>query len=1015
VRPAFALGEAAAAPPYPSLARAILGGIEAFPDGRFLYFGADGQTQECSFEDTLGRALGLLAGLEARGMRAGDPLLLALNDARRMVPSLWAAVLGGFVAVPFLPSARPGASAAPDARDIEAMRGILNGLRVLSDRSEGIEADGTVLDFDALSSTAHPRHAMPVPGNSEDLRFAIMTSGTTACPRLVGLSDSAALARWWPQLPDAAHSRGFLSWSSFAHVMGLGLAMPNLAVKAHLDAARFIAAPLSWLDALQASGATHATMTNFGMSLVLQAAAENPERQWRLDHVRKIGIGAEAISRQTCERFLQCLGKSGLREDALILGYGLSECGPVVGGSTPFSAHAPNDADAPPELDRPTKGHAVRIVGDTGYLLREGEIGRIEVRGPTMTSGYLGDDEAADALFTPDRWLRTGDLGVLRDGRLTVTGREKELVVVNAKKYTCQAIEAAILEHTGYREVYVAPFESDAPVSAGAPCAAFVVDDGSGALEPAVVAEAVRAATAAAFRFAPRTVALVSRDDVPRTALGKVRRLALPTLLGDPALAARVSRPSERISSLAAASGRTAIETTISRIWRELLRIEGDIDHDADFYVLGGDSLLALRMSFLVEDALGTPVRIEQIRTRLSIAELASCLIESGTGSGTGIEIGAEATPVSTPAPQVSPASPAPGLPDWLTKRLLSFLKDWPGAPATRQGFVRRVGTARQGIPVFWCMQQAEEAAGFERTVGARFPAYAMRSGLWLLDYGTPIAAALVERYAREIAALHPAGPLVFGGTCQGFNIALALARKFVAAGRDVRLLAAADTRFAELCGGTPAPVPVALFPALGSKFNPYRYFRHPEIGLRKLAPHGLHLEVIDTVYSRIMTAPAVDHLARGLETAIAWAESPQAPDRTVTAPAPGPAAMYQRCITSPSKALELREGEHLRLAVELRNTSPVAWDPFDDSGLMLGNHWLSGAGGMVIWSDGRTPLTQRLEPDARVPMTIDIMAPHQAGRYLLEIDLVEEGICWFSDLTLAPLQIPVQVRPRGE
>lgn len=1047
MRPAFSLGETAAASPYPSLAHAILGGVEAFPEGRFLYFGADGPTRECTFAATLARARGLLAGLGAQGMQPGDPLLIALSDAEHTAPALWAAVLGGYLAVPFLHAVRPETSGAPDAQDLASLREVFGGrLRALIDRAGIFGPDSAVLDFDRLSASPAPDDATPPPAESDALRFAIMTSGTTARPRLVGLTDSAALARWWPRMPDAAHSKGFLSWSSFGHVMGLGLAMPNLPVKAHLDAARFVAAPLSWLDALQESGATHATMTNFGMSLILQAVAENPGRQWRLEHVRKIGIGAEAISRRTCERFMRCLRRFGLREDALILGYGLSECGPVVGGGTPFSVHAAADPDAPPELDRPTPGHAVRIVGDNGYLLREGETGRIEVRGPSMTSGYLGDEEATAALFTADGWLRTGDLGMLRDGRLTVTGREKELVIINARKYTCQSLELAIQERTGYREVYVAPLESAALENtvlapAGAPCAVFVVaepgieggiEGGAAGLAPGAVAQAVRGATAEAFRFAPRAVMLVSHEEIPRTALGKVRRLSLPALLTDPALADRVSGLTESAPSAPAApadSTHTETEATITRIWRALLRIEGDIDREADFYVLGGDSLLALRMSFLIEDALGVPLRLEQIRTKLSIAELTGVLsgspIRSRRGasaeSGSHAESPGESTGESTrstdaapplAATDVAPARSEPELPDWLTERLHSFLKDWPGAPAVPQGFIRRVGAARQGIPVLWCMQHAEEAVDFERTLGERFPAYAMRSGMWLVDYANPLADALIDRYAAEISRIRPEGPLVIGGTCQGVNIALALVRKFVAAGRDVRLLAAADSRFSELCGGTPVPVPVALFPALGSKFNPYRHFRHPEIGLRKLAPHGLRVEVIDTVYARIMIGPAMERLAQGLETAIAWAES-RTPPATVVLPSP--AAMYQRRITSPATALELRAGEPLNLAVKLKNSSPVAWDPFERSGLMLGNHWLSGDGGMLIWSDGRSPLTRRLEPGARAYMTLDIVAPHAPGDYLLEIDLVEEGICWFADLALAPLQIPVRVLPRAE
>ncbi|MBX3581358.1 MAG: AMP-binding protein [Rhizobiaceae bacterium] len=999
MRPAFSLGETAGPPPYASMAEAIFGGIGTFPDGRFLYLDSGGQTHAVSYRETLAEAHRLVVGLRQEGMREGDALLISLADARDMVPALWAAVIAGLVAIPAVQS---DSQKGPQSYDIAWFRQVFGRFRVLAKHDNlNTEPDSTALDYRKLVACSVSDEPETGRFDPQQLRLAILTSGTTARPRLVGLSDRAAVARWWPRLPDADHATGFLSWASFGHVMGLGHAMPNLPMKAHLDAARFVAQPLSWLDAIEATGATHATMTNFGMSLILRAVAENPDRHWRLDHVRKIGIGAEAISRKTCDRFLKCLANFGLREDALILGYGLSECGPVVGGGSPFSPNAADDSNFPPELDRPTCGHAVRIVGDSGYLLREGEVGRIEVRGPTMTSGYLGDDEATSSLFTGDNWLRTGDLGLLRNGCLTVVGREKEIVIVNARKHTCQEIETAIRNRAGFPEVYATPLDDESDIDsrgAGAPCAVFVVVDQIDDVAPQDIADAVRAATGEAFRFAPRIVATVSPGDIPRTSLGKVQRLALRALLDDPAIAGRASSLSDRRLASRSKIGNGEIETGIARIWRELLRFDGDIDHDADFFALGGDSLLALRMSFLLEDQFGVPVRIDRFHGRLSIAELSHFL------SGDVAPVGKE-TPTS---------SSGHGLPDWLRERLHSLLARWPGEPALKDGLVRRVGTARAGMPVFWCMQQPEEALHFEKTVGERFPAYAMRSGQWLLDYNTPVADALVDRYLDEINEICPEGPVVVGGTCQGVNIAIALVRRLVSDGRDVKLLAAAECRFAELCDGKPLPVLVALFPAIRSNFNPYRYFRHPEIGLRKLAPNGLRLEMIDASHTKIMIGPAMKRLAHGLEAAVAWAQTRDRRD-DATAPAPSSAAMYQCRVTSPSKRLELRTGEKMSLPVKLKNFSPVAWEPFERSALMIGNHWLSDDGGMRVWSDGRAPLKRRLGPGERAYMTLEIVAPHEAGNFLLEVDMVEEGIRWFTDVPIPPLQIPVRVQPQPE
>lgn len=999
MRPAFSLGEAAAPPPHATLAQAIAASVDGFENGRFLYVGTGGEPVEVSYRDTLAQARGLAAGLRDHGLRAGEPLLICLAEAKAIVPALWAAAIGGFVAVPRTQAARWGEGTGADQLAV-LRRALGRPCAITNASAPPPPPEVPALAFDQLLATRTPWTEEPGPGAADAPRFAIPTSGTTGRPRLVGLSERAALARWWARLPDAAQATGFLSWSPFDHVMGLGLAMPNLPLKVHLDAARFVADPLAWLDALERSGATHATMTDFGMSLVVGALRAAPHRRWRLDHVRKIGIGAEAISGATCARFLDGLSGFGLRGDALILGYGLTECGPVAGGATPFAPGPAEAEDAPPELDRPTAGHAVRIMGETGYLVREGETGRIEVRGPTMTSGYLGDPEATAALFTPDGWLRTGDLGLLRDGKLTVTGREKEIVVVNARKYACRQIEAAIEARTDFARVLAAPLEGGGPDGpSGAPCAVFVVAERPDTLSVQAVAGRVRAATAQALRFAPRAVVLISPAEVPRTDLGKVRRLALPALLDDPRCAGRVDRLAPG-APVAAAGPASEAEARIAAIWRRLLRHEGAIDPDADFFALGGDSLLALRMSLQLEAEFGVPIDTHEIPTRLSIAALAALLAGKSP----------PAAPAD-PAPEVVAPSANP-LPRWCVERLRALLEPWPGTPAAPGGFIRRVGAASTDLALFWCTQTGDAARNFETSLGARHTAYVMRSSAHLFRYETPLLAALVDLYAAEIARIRPRGPLVLGGNCQGAIVALALTRQLVAAGREVRLFVAADSRFAEICGTEAVPVPVALFPATLSKFNPRRHFRDPEIGLRKLAPQGLRMESIEAGYAKLMFGTRMQDLAAKLEAAIDWASGPgRRPDPPP--PPPSPASLYQRRIEAPVTELDLAPGQRLRLAVKVGNLGPLTWEPFPRSGVALGNHWLSPEGEIRVWSDARAPLDRAVEAGGWADMTLDIRAPREPGAWVLEVDLVEEGIRWFGDLSSAPLHIPVRVRPR--
>jgi acyl-CoA synthetase (AMP-forming)/AMP-acid ligase II/acyl carrier protein len=782
---AISFGENVEAAPYTSLRDAIIGATQRIPDGHFIHARANAPHGTSTYPETLALATDLAVGLREQGMRAGDGLIINLSNSDDFIPVLWASALAGFVALPLV-------------RDIGRRFGEKGGEGVLAFVRRTLKR-ATLITDDSLLSASAPIDAVFFPDFVKSLRggrdipevaeaghdrlcLAVLTSGATGRPKMVGLSEGAVLARWWPKMPDGGSESTFLSWSPLDHVMGLGLAAPNLKRKVHLEAESFVADPLLWLDVMEETRATHATMTNFGVSLIVRAVEANPERFWRLHAIRKIGVGAEPVSPAFCRRFLDCLTPFGLRDDAIILGYGLTECGPVVGGGTAFSFAPAPENGAQVLLDRPTAGHAVRVVGDDGQILNEECVGAIEVRGPTMASGYIGDPAETGRLFTSDGWLRTGDLGVLKDGRLAVTGREKELIVVNARKYSCAEIEEAIKTRSGFAEVYAAPLDGAAPAhdpGRGKPFAIFVAVDDVGDFALAEAAAEVRAILASTFRFVPEAVALIDKREVPRTALGKVRRLQLATQIGNAQFVKHIHRLDSQTLSFANPAN-DEIEQEVRSAWTRLLKCSQNVDRDADFFALGGDSILASTLLMVVEKRFKRQIALREFFELPTFNNLVRLVR------------------IASVPPALDQDRNLWRLPYATTRGILSYVEGWSGERVSEDRLM--LGANRHGSlpPLFCVLQEDYEFQYLASALGPQQPVYALRSLAHVDNYDEDLIQALALRYVTNIQQAQPDRPLFLLGYCQGGKIAIPMAQHLLRRGRHLPLLILVDWAFPE-------------------------------------------------------------------------------------------------------------------------------------------------------------------------------------------------------------------------
>ncbi|MFN7147456.1 MAG: AMP-binding protein, partial [Myxococcota bacterium] len=165
-------------------------------------------------------------------------------------------------------------------------------------------------------------------------------------------------------------------------------------------------------------------------------------------------------------------------------------------------------------------GHEVAIVGDDGAPLPEGVEGQIVVRGPSVTAGYYQNPDATAASFV-DGAVRTGDLGFLLDGDLYISGRQKDLVILNGKNHHPQSIEWEAGEVPGVRKGNVVAFSRP---GAATEELVIVVERGRDAPDDALLAAAVSNRVREELGLPVADVVVLPAGALPKTSSGKLQR-----------------------------------------------------------------------------------------------------------------------------------------------------------------------------------------------------------------------------------------------------------------------------------------------------------------------------------------------------------------------------------------------------------------------------------------------------------------------------------------------------------
>ncbi len=384
-------------------------------------------------------------------------------------------------------------------------------------------------------------NALPEPGT--ELRplgpgmecYIQFSSGSTRAPlgvdirqdRLMANIDGSIAAQG---LDDADSG---VSWLPLYHDMGLiGFILAPMCAQRTVDllAPRdFARRPMQWLSLISRRRATITYSPSFGYDLLTRRAQTVSVNDLDLSSLRLAGIGADMIQLPVLRRFAEAFKAAGFDERAFMPSYGMAEV--CVGLSfTPLFSGVKVDRFTDPQsgltrdfvvCGKVLPGHSVEIRDETGAILGERSVGRLFVRGPSVMPGYFQKPKESARVLS-NGWLDTGDLGYWHKDELVITGRAKDLIIVNGRNIWPQDIEWAV--------------ESLPQIRRGDACAFSV--DGADAESVVVVVEAhpseqterdalvgdIKQAVKDAVGVDGRVVLIKRQPGLPRTSSGKLSR-----------------------------------------------------------------------------------------------------------------------------------------------------------------------------------------------------------------------------------------------------------------------------------------------------------------------------------------------------------------------------------------------------------------------------------------------------------------------------------------------------------
>ncbi|WP_456016274.1 non-ribosomal peptide synthetase [Pseudomonas fluorescens] len=626
------------------------------PDQVALRFLADSAEQNVvlSYRDLDLRARAIAAALQANAA-LGERAVLLFPSGPDYVAAFFGCLYAGVIAVPAYPPESTRRHHQERLLSIisDAEPRVLLTIASLGDGLAQIENAPPVLSVDTLDAQLAERWVEPEL-HADDIAFLQYTSGSTALPKGVQVSHGNLVAN------EVLIRRGFgidlnpddviVSWLPLYHDMGLigGLLQPIFSGVpcVLMSPAYFLGRPLRWLEAISEYRGTISGGPDFAYRLCSERVSESALERLDLSTWRVAYSGSEPIRLDTLERFAEKFATCGFTPNNFFASYGLAEATLFVAGGTrghgipalrldeqalAANRAEPGQGNAIMSCGTSQPEHAV-LIADPHTLseLPDNHVGELWASGPSIAHGYWRNPQASAKTFVQHAgrtWLRTGDLGFIREGQVYITGRLKDLLIVRGHNLYPQDIEQTIeREVEVVRKGRVAAFAVNDQGLEGIGIAAEISRSVQKILPPEALIKAIRQAVAEAYQEAPSVVVLLNPGALPKTSSGKVQRSACAVRHADGSLDSYAQFPDLKAHTSDAAL-ESDLQNQIAAIWCEQLQVE-TVAADDHFFLLGGNSITATQVVARLRETLGLELNLRMLFEAPTLASFAASVAQ---------------------------------------------------------------------------------------------------------------------------------------------------------------------------------------------------------------------------------------------------------------------------------------------------------------------------------------------------------------------------------------------------